>query len=161
MDLRRGVFGLFAPSLAGAVIVPRVVRLALLKALGLQIGRSHILPGVEFSTARILIGDRVFVNRGCFFDAHGVTLEDGVSVGCFARFITASHHIGGPDARAGGGFSASIVVKRGSWIGANALIFPGVTIGAGCVIAAGAVVTKDCEPNGLYAGTPARRIRDL
>ena len=38
---------------------------------------------------------------------------------------------------------------------------PGVTIGEGCIVAAGAVVTKDCESHGLYAGVPARRIRDL
>jgi maltose O-acetyltransferase len=36
-----------------------------------------------------------------------------------------------------------------------------VTVGDGCVIAAGAVVAKDCEPNGLYVGVPARRARDL
>jgi hypothetical protein len=38
---------------------------------------------------------------------------------------------------------------------------PGVVIGPGCVIAAGAVVVSDCKPNGLYAGVPARRLRDL
>jgi maltose O-acetyltransferase len=40
-------------------------------------------------------------------------------------------------------------------------VLDGVTIGAGCVIAAGAVVTRDCEPDGLYAGVPAVRKRDL
>jgi maltose O-acetyltransferase len=40
-------------------------------------------------------------------------------------------------------------------------VLPGVTIGAGCAVAAGAVVTADCEPDGLYAGVPARRVRDL
>jgi acetyltransferase-like isoleucine patch superfamily enzyme len=39
------------------------------------------------------------------------------------------------------------------------MIMPGVTIGAGVVVAAGAVVTKDCEAGGLYAGIPAKRLR--
>jgi maltose O-acetyltransferase len=40
-------------------------------------------------------------------------------------------------------------------------VLPGVTVGDGCVIAAGAVVNADCQPDGLYAGVPARRVRDL
>ena len=37
----------------------------------------------------------------------------------------------------------------------------GVTVGDGCVVAAGAVVREDCEPGGLYAGVPARRVKKL
>ncbi|GET21572.1 acetyltransferase [Prolixibacter denitrificans] len=52
-------------------------------------------------------------------------------------------------------------IKIGSdvWIGTNAIILAGVTIGEGCVISAGAVVTKDCEPYGIYGGVPARLIK--
>ena len=38
---------------------------------------------------------------------------------------------------------------------------PGVTVGSGCIIAAGAVLTADCSPDGIYAGVPAKRIKDL
>lgn len=54
-----------------------------------------------------------------------------------------------------------ITVGKGCWIGANAIILPGVTIGDGCIIGAGAVVNKDCAPNGLYVGVPTKRVRDL
>ena len=50
---------------------------------------------------------------------------------------------------------------KGTWIGANAIVLPGVRIGEGCVIAAGSVVVNDCEDNSLYAGVPARFIRKL
>jgi acetyltransferase-like isoleucine patch superfamily enzyme len=40
-------------------------------------------------------------------------------------------------------------------------VAPGVNVGSGCIIAAGALVVRDCEPNGLYAGVPAKRIKDL
>ncbi|WP_249354641.1 DapH/DapD/GlmU-related protein [Rhodococcus sp. USK13] len=53
------------------------------------------------------------------------------------------------------------MVGDGCWIGAGAIILPGVTVGEGCVVGAGAVVTRDCSPNGLYVGSPARRVRDL
>ena len=54
-----------------------------------------------------------------------------------------------------------IRVEAGSWLGAGVLVLPGVTIGHGSVIAAGAVVTKSTCADGLYAGVPARRVRDL
>ena len=53
------------------------------------------------------------------------------------------------------------MIGDGSWLGQNVSVIAGVTIGAGCMIAAGAVVVSDCEPNGLYAGVPARRIKNL
>ena len=47
------------------------------------------------------------------------------------------------------------------WIGANAVILPGVTIGNHSVVAAGAVVTKDVPPHTLVAGVPAKKIKEL
>lgn len=61
----------------------------------------------------------------------------------------------------GEGYTFPTLIKDGCWVGANVTIIPGVTIGEGCIIAAGAVVTKNCEPDGLYAGVPAKRIKDL
>ncbi|WP_308493924.1 acyltransferase [Microbacterium terrisoli] len=74
-------------------------------------------------------------------------------------FVTATHVVGDATRRAAAATSAPIVVGDGVWIGARAIILPGVSIGDGCVIAAGAVVARDCEPHGLYGGVPAMRIR--
>jgi len=54
-----------------------------------------------------------------------------------------------------------IVVGNNVFIGANSSIMPGVTIGNNVVIAAGSVVTKDCEPDSVYGGVPAREIKTL
>ena len=53
-----------------------------------------------------------------------------------------------------------IIIGNDVWIGYGAQIMAGVSIADGCVIAAGAVVTHDTEPYGVYAGVPARRIKD-
>ena len=56
--------------------------------------------------------------------------------------------------------SAPIVIEDDVWIGCNAMILKGVTIGKGSVIAAGAVVTRSCAPRSLVAGIPAKTIKD-
>lgn len=109
----------------------------------------------------LILGPGCFINQEAFIDRGPVTLGRNVYIGPRAVLITAKHGVGGPDQRAGDGGPAPIHVGSGTWIGANATILPGVTIGPGCMIAAGAVVTKDCGADGLYAGVPARRIKDL
>ena len=54
-----------------------------------------------------------------------------------------------------------VIIGDDVWIGANAVILPGVTIGRHCVIAAGAVVTKDVPDNTLVGGVPAKMIKNL
>ena len=54
-----------------------------------------------------------------------------------------------------------VTIEDDVWIGANAVILPGVTIGNHCVVAAGAVVTKDVPPHSLVAGVPAKVIKNL
>ncbi len=53
-----------------------------------------------------------------------------------------------------------IVLEDDVWIGANSVIVRNVRIATGCVIGAGAVVTHDTEPHGIYLGVPARRVRE-
>ena len=54
-----------------------------------------------------------------------------------------------------------VTIGNDIWIGANAVILPGVTIGDHSVVAAGAVVTKDIPPHTLVAGVPAKIIKEL
>lgn len=57
--------------------------------------------------------------------------------------------------------NGDIVIKDDTWIGANVTILPGVTIEKCVVIGAGSVVNKNCEAYGVYAGVPARKIKDI
>lgn len=56
---------------------------------------------------------------------------------------------------------APVILKKRCWIGFNASILKGVTIGEGAIVGAGTVVTKDVEPYTVVAGNPARVVRSL
>ncbi len=53
-----------------------------------------------------------------------------------------------------------ICLEKHALLGTNAIVFPGVTIKEGAMIAAGSIVTKDCEPWGIYMGAPAKRVKE-
>ena len=57
--------------------------------------------------------------------------------------------------------TSPVTIEDDVWIGANAVILPGVTIGEHSVVAAGAVVTKDVPPHSLVAGVPAKVIKKI
>ncbi len=57
--------------------------------------------------------------------------------------------------------TSAVVIEDDIWIGANAVILPGVTIGHHSVVAAGAIVTKDVPPHSLVAGVPAKVIKQI
>lgn len=108
----------------------------------------------------IVIGDETFINQNCYISSQ-VTIGNKVSIGPEVMLLSDTHKIGKSQQRAGENSYPEIVIEEGCWLGARVMILGGVRIEKGCVIAAGAVVTKDCKANGLYAGVPARKIRDL
>src|SRR3954452_168159 len=75
--------------------------------------------------------------------------------------LTSAHALGPHERRGGELASAPVRIGHGCWIGARAVLLPGVTVGDGCVIAAGAVVRADCTADTLYAGVPAQAVRRL
>lgn len=101
------------------------------------------------------------MSSGVFDCSAPIVIGEGCSIGPRVSLLTSSHQIEGPMGRAGPATWRSIVVGDGTWIGANVVILPGVTIGAGCVTGAGSVPAGDYRPDGLYVGVPARRVRDL
>ncbi|WP_197471648.1 DapH/DapD/GlmU-related protein [Microbacterium oleivorans] len=75
--------------------------------------------------------------------------------------LTSTHHQGPSHQRAAIARTKPVIIGDGVWIGAGSVILPGVQVGAGAVIAAGSVVNRDCEPDAMYAGVPARKVRSL
>jgi maltose O-acetyltransferase len=114
-----------------------------------------------FKAERLVVGAGTFVNHGVFVDQGPLDLGRHVAVGPGVRFLTTTHELADSHCRAGAVIDAPIVVGDGAWIGAGAMIIGPAAIAPGCVVAAGAVLTGDTAPDGLYAGVPARRVRDL
>lgn len=102
------------------------------------------------------IGTHSHVNQGCLLDCRGgLTVGNSVSISHRVTIMTGSHDLRSTtfDYK-----SAPVVIGNHAWIGVNATILGGVTIGEGGVVAAGAVVTRDVPPYAVVAGIPARVI---
>lgn len=108
----------------------------------------------------ITIGKNVFFNTGCSFqDRGGISIGDGSMIGMNVTIATLNH---GLDLKTRNTtFPSPVVIGRNVWIGSNATILPGVTIGDNSVVAAGAVVTKDVPENTVVAGVPAKFLKKI
>ena len=106
----------------------------------------------------IHVGEGVFINACCHFQDHGgVTLGDGCQIGHNVVFATLNHFIEAEKRKMT--YSAPIVLGKNVWVGSNATILQGVTIGDNAVVGAGAVVTKDVPANTVVGGVPAKFIK--
>ena len=138
---------------------------------------KHFGVGAEFrpgayaeACSKISIGKDVIIRAGTFLFADpspggaGITIEDGVLIGAGVHFYTNNHEYSQSDTPIiDQGYPATtendaIVVKSGCWIGAGAIILPGVTSASNSVVGAGSVVTKSIFVPGVYVGNPARII---
>lgn len=132
---------------------------------------SEFRPGAyAISCSKISIGNRVVIRPGTMLFADtrvngaSITIEDDVLIGSGVHFYTGNHafdNIEVPIIDQGHSESREVIVKKGSWIGANAIILPGVTIGENTVIGAGSVVTKSIPSKAVAAGNPAKVIKLL
>jgi maltose O-acetyltransferase len=161
--LARRIAKLLGRPVANAGPCPRRLRTALLRLAGWEISPDAVILSADFLHGRVTIGPAAIIAQQVFFHDHErITIGRRAWIGPRCALITQTHEIGGGGQRASAPLvSMPVTIGDGCWLGANVTVLPGVTIGAGCVIAAGAVVTRDCEPDGLYAGVPAVRKRDL
>jgi maltose O-acetyltransferase len=150
--------------LTSSQLLPDRLRPSLLRHLGVSVGpRVVALAGlVVTGGGRVTLAEGAYLNRDCFIDASSdVHVGVRVSIASHVRLVTSTHEVGELGRRAGRTTTAPVIIGDGTWIGTGAIVLPGVTIGEGCIIGAGTVVTGDCEPDGMYVGVPARRVRDL
>lgn len=108
----------------------------------------------------IMIGDRVFVGAACEFNIQrGIMVGDDTLIGSGSRFIDHDHGVSmGPLMRTQECPGEKIVVGSDVWIGCNAVILKGVTIGNGAIVGAGAVINKSVGAYEIWAGVPGRAI---
>lgn len=141
---------------------PDEVRGLLSELFGYRVPQSlRVFPPLYADFGKnIAVGENVFINACCHFQDHGgVTIGDGCQIGHNVVFATLNHGLA-PEERSHT-YSAPIVLGKNVWIGSNATILQGVTIGDNAVIAAGAVVTKDVAANTVVGGVPAKFIKSI
>lgn len=132
---------------------------------------AELRPGAfAVGCSKISIGRRVVIRPGAhlFGDAPNldvsIRIEDDVLIASGVHLITGNHafnRIDIPIIDQGNTLSAAIILKRGCWVGTNAILLEGVVIGHNSVVAAGAVVTKSVPDNVVVGGVPAKIIKHL
>jgi acetyltransferase-like isoleucine patch superfamily enzyme len=129
------------------------------RVMGYRIGRhSSVHMNVFFTGSHVTIGDNVVINRQCYIDGRvGVEIGNNVGISPWVYIASLGHDPASPTFETKG---SKVVIKNNTWIGARAMIMPGVTIGEGAVIGAGAVVTGNIAPYSVAVGIPAREIKD-
>lgn len=141
-----------------------------LRLLGARIGPRVILHDVRFfnlyrrGLSGLSLGPECFLGDECLIDlAESVTLEEQVTLA--ERVLILTHmNVGYRDHPLQARFPSSaapVTIKRGSFVGAQVTILPGLTIGPCSFVGAGSVVTRDVPPWSLAAGVPARTLRSL
>lgn len=150
----KNIYHAFLLSMMNWVILeplnPRMLRPFFLRRLGCKVGKG------------VFIGDHVIVDEN---HADYIVLEDHVHIASGTRLLChqrdLSHYYVGGDYAKLGYRLGKIHMKRGSLVGMESLVMPGVTIGEGAIVGAGSLVTKDIPDWTIAAGRPAKVLKQI
>jgi acetyltransferase-like isoleucine patch superfamily enzyme len=124
---------------------------------------AGMAPGQEMATDPVVtIGDRCVIGRGSHIVGHwSIEIGDDIQTGPYVYITDQNHSYLDPEKPVGRQWpvEASVRIGSGSWLGANAVVLPGTTIGEHVVVAAGAVVRGNVPDHCVVAGVPARVVR--
>ena len=110
-------------------------------------------------SGNILIGNNCFLNDGLdIFSKHSISIGSHTLIGRDVTIYDTDFHQIEPKLEVQGG---PISIGENVWIGSHVIILPGVTIGDNAVIGAGSIITKDIGSNQIFAGNPAKFIRNI
>jgi galactoside O-acetyltransferase len=118
------------------------------------------MPVVLYGAENLRFGSSIDVGEFVVLRASGgLTIGDRVLIAAHAVLTTRGHPEAPP--RYDRVVDAPVTIEDDVWIGAGAIVHPGVTVGRGAIVAAGAVVTSDVAPMTIVGGVPAREIRAI
>ncbi len=140
-------------------------RQALLKEIFAEIGEDCIVEtpvNSNWGCHNVHLGSGVYINSNAtFVDDADICIGDNCLIGTGVTFCTAGHPVL-PEMRENDyQYELPIRIGRNVWIGSNAIIMPGVTVGDNSVIGAGSVVTKDIPANVVAYGVPCKVQREI
>jgi acetyltransferase-like isoleucine patch superfamily enzyme len=127
-----------------------------------QYARSKL---TAFPGASIVIGDHVAMTGVTITSKRGIEIGDHTIVAPNVIIIDSDFHVAWPPEKrmteGTADYDKEICIGRHVWIGVNAIILKGVTIGDNSIIGAGSVVVRDIPANVVAAGNPARVVKEL
>lgn len=139
-------------------------RAAILKELLGRIGNDSFIqpPFACDYGSNLSIGDNVFINFNCVvLDCAAVTIGDRTQIAPGVQLLAADHPRDAETRRGLLELARPVSIGSNVWIGAAAIVLPGISVGDDAIIGAGSVVTRDV-PNGVLAvGNPCRVVRQL
>lgn len=136
------------------------IKVRLLRLFGGQIGRHAVIkPGVNIKYPwRLRVGDHCWIGENAWIDnLADVRIGDHVCVSQGAYLLTGNHDYKKESFDL---ITGNITLEDGVWIGARAIVCPGVVCHSHAVLTAGSVATKNLEAYAIYQGNPAIKIRE-
>lgn len=148
----------------------RRIRALLVRPAFAQYGRNFRFdPDGSYTYSTIHVGNDVSLGFGAVLWAAApafIEIRDKVMFGPHVTVMAGDHIVDVPGAFMADlhtkrlGDDLPVIIERDVWIGANATVLKGVTLGRGCVVAAGSVVTRSTEPFTIVGGVPAQKLSD-
>lgn len=140
-------------------------RQEMLKEMFAEVGENcYIEPPfhANFGGAHVHFGKNVYANFNltCVDDTH-IYVGDYTMFGPNVTIATAGHPLLPSLREKGYQYNMPVHIGKNCWIGAGAIILPGITVGDNVVIGAGSIVTKDLSSNVLAVGNPCRVLREI
>jgi putative colanic acid biosynthesis acetyltransferase WcaF len=132
----------------------------LLRLFGARVGRGVVIkPRVNIKYPwHVAIGDYAWLGEGVWLDSlTSIRIGDHACLSQDAYLLTGNHDYRDPRF---GLIVAAITVEAEAWIGARAVVCPGVTVGRGAVLVVGSVLRGAAEAGGVYQGNPAVKVRE-
>ena len=136
------------------------VKVFILRIFGARIGTGVVMkPSINVKYPwNLEIGNNSWIGENVWLDSLvPIKIGNNVCISQGAYLCTGNHNWSDPSF---GLIVKPIIIEDGAWIGARAIVLPGVTIATHSVVTAGSVISKDTEPYGIYAGNPAEKVRD-
>ena len=136
------------------------LKVFLLRLFGAKVGKGLVIkPNVNIKYPwKLKIGNHVWIGERVWIDnLADVVLEDNVCLSQGAMLLTGNHDYGKVTFDL---ITADIVIEEGSWIGAHAVVCPGVTCHTHAVLSVNSVASMDLQAYGIYRGNPAEKVKD-
>ena len=135
------------------------IKIALLRMFGAKIGKGLVIKNnvVIKSPWNLTVGDDCWLGEDCWIDnLDKVCIGNNVCISQGALLLTGNHDytVSSMPYRNG-----AITLEDGAWIGAKAVVCPGVTVHRNAILTVGSVATQEMKVDGIYQGNPAVRVR--